>query len=787
MVETYFDQKIMSDILTEIQTLWPLEIWRFDDDQPAFVNLPIVSLSITSVTSNSIDFNLQYIDLDQVLEIESITLYDVDGMVVTLDDLSTRTFSNLRYAYNFYIIVTYSYDYGPPAGVVTKEVRVNTKTQTLPGVPEVEVDHIIPNHESVTFDINIEDSFNYGEIHSIELLNRNGQVIQSLQDLTSRTFNNLTALTEYEIKVVYRYDFNDEYGSSDLIVTQRFSTVPEFTLLEVEILTNGTIKVGDLLTIQIDFLNENNIQFDEVILNGHNLPIASQNESYLRVEFELDERFPFGQTTLSVDSLVGVYNNETYVFKFNQDNQASLFVNGTIQVLELEARDLNGDIISYIEGNQDFIMYVYFDNATGYSIESISISGTTYTLSNNQLTLHENNTLVKVQMRSSDWYSWRTYFTYSINSFIYDNDRIDPTNKLTANVFTTINLLRDDTLILINTIDDLKAIQAGYAYQLNADLDLSSIQWQPIENFNGYFDGNNHTISNLRIVSTIEDTNTYVGLFKTLNGSIIKNLNITNVFISINLKSDLGNNYGLFIGGLVGSIGQYNTFENIHIDGEMIARNATNGGTYLGGITAYTGSNNVFKEVSFTGLLTNNATNSNQRTGGIVGDLQNSRLIASYSDVTIRGIQYVGGLIGRSNGSVIQNVYSKVNMLEMTGDAFYFGGLIGEMSGGILTNAFAIGKIETIGDYYRGGLIGNSNNIKATNVYSYVQNNADGFMPTFNGYANNVTVLNAYSVVTDSKAQIQTLSIILLKLESLFDANIWDFENTLEGGHPTFK
>ena len=787
MIENHFEQKVMSDIMGEIQELWPLDIWRFDDDKPAFINLPIVSLSISSVTSNSIEFNLSYIDLDQVLEIKSISLYDKDGLVATLDDLSTRTFSNLRYAYNFYIIVTYSYDYGPPAGVVTKEVRVNTKTQTLPGVPEIQVDQIIPNHESVTFDINIQDSFNYGEIHSIELLNSNGQVIQSLQDLTTRTFNSLTELTEYTIKVVYRYDFNDEYGSSDLIVTQGFSTVPEFTFLEVDILTNGTIKVGDLLTIQIDFLNENNIQFDEIILNGHNVPVASQNESYLRVEFELDERFPFGQTTLTVDSLIGLYDNETYIFNFNQNNQVSLFVNGTIQVVELEARDLNGELINYIEGNQDFMMYVYFDNATGYSIESITISDNTYTLNDNQLTLHENNTLVKVQIQSSQWYSWRTYFTYSISSFVYDNDRIEPTNKLTANVFTTINLLIDDTLILINTIDDLKAIQAGYAYQLNADLDLNTIQWQPIENFKGYFDGNNHTISNLRIVSTVEDAHTYMGLFKSLDGSIIKNLNITNVFISINLKSDLGNNYELYIGGLVGSIGQYNTFENIHIDGEMIARNATNGGTYLGGITAYTSSNNVFKKVSFTGLLTNNATNSNQRTGGLVGDLQNSRVIASYSNVTIRGFQYVGGLIGRSYSSFIQNVYTKVSMLEMSGDAFYFGGLIGEMNGGIVTNAFAIGKIEAVGDYYRGGLIGSSNNIKATNVYAYVKNDAEGFMPTFNGYANNVTTLNAFSVVIDSKAEIQTLDVILQRIESLFDPTIWDFDNTLEGGHPTLK
>ena len=56
-----------------------------------------------------------------------------------------------------------------------------------------------------------------------------------------------------------------------------------------------------------------------------------------------------------------------------------------------------------------------------------------------------------------------------------------------------------------------------------------------------------------------------------------------------------------------------------------------------------------------------------------------------------------------------------------------------------------------------------------------------------NGYSNNITISNTYSVVYDSKVQLQTLAVILSRMESLFDSTIWDFENTLEGGHPTFK
>ncbi len=39
----------------------------------------------------------------------------------------------------------------------------------------------------------------------------------------------------------------------------------------------------------------------------------------------------------------------------------------------------------------------------------------------------------------------------------------------------------------------------------------------------------------------------------------------------------------------------------------------------------------------------------------------------------------------------------------------------------------------------------------------------------------------------DGRSQLQTLAVILQRMEQLFDSTIWDFENTLEDGHPTLK
>jgi len=46
---------------------------------------------------------------------------------------------------------------------------------------------------------------------------------------------------------------------------------------------------------------------------------------------------------------------------------------------------------------------------------------------------------------------------------------------------------------------------------------------------------------------------------------------------------------------------------------------------------------------------------------------------------------------------------------------------------------------------------------------------------------------NVFTLDYDGRSQLQTLAVILSRMETLFDSSIWDFENTLEGGHPTFK
>ena len=185
-------------------------------------------------------------------------------------------------------------------------------------------------------------------------------------------------------------------------------------------------------------------------------------------------------------------------------------------------------------------------------------------------------------------------------------------------------------------------------YELTADIDLASTDWQPIGDFNepftGVFRGNGHTISNL----TLKAGNTNdIGLFGAIGESgRVENVGLVNVNITAN------NN--------IGSIAGYNfgTIINSYAGGKLVA-------------------------------MSNYA-------GGLVGRNRGGIIVNSYADVDIRsnGI-LVGGLVGFAelNGSIV-NSYAFGDVQAQSGIA---GGLVGgNDSSTKIHNSYAIGEVQTI-------------------------------------------------------------------------------------------
>ena len=220
-------------------------------------------------------------------------------------------------------------------------------------------------------------------------------------------------------------------------------------------------------------------------------------------------------------------------------------------------------------------------------------------------------------------------------------------------------------------------------YELSRDLDLAGeMNWQPIGNrdarFVAIFDGNNHTISNLRITTT----STHVGLF----AYTAQNSTITNVgLLSVNVSG------GEHVGSLVGT--NRGAISNSYARG-VVSATGSNAGGFIG-----TNSGtilNSYAECEVTG-----GTEGGSNTGGFIGT--NSGTIRnSYAAGDVSGDAGVGGFIGTNSGT-IRNGYAAGDVSGGAGVGGFIGFIESPESGGI-ANSYSRGRVLGSGDV--GGFIG---------------------------------------------------------------------------------
>ena len=216
--------------------------------------------------------------------------------------------------------------------------------------------------------------------------------------------------------------------------------------------------------------------------------------------------------------------------------------------------------------------------------------------------------------------------------------------------------------------------------------------WQPIGDFDNqfiaFFEGNNHTISNLMINRPSVN---YIGLFGYAESATkIVNISLPNVRI-------VGRN---FVGSLVGFIKASSSITNSYARGEV------KGGRKVGGLVGRS-----------EGHITN-----------------------SYAAVEVKGRWEIGGLVGHSESN-ITNSYATGAVKGQR----EIGGLVGWAEGNI-TNSYASGAVE--GDSSVGGLVGVSTASSISN--SYWDTDTSGIETSDGGEAKTTDDLQLPTTPTDT-------------------------------------
>ena len=235
--------------------------------------------------------------------------------------------------------------------------------------------------------------------------------------------------------------------------------------------------------------------------------------------------------------------------------------------------------------------------------------------------------------------------------------------------------------------DDVKEIDMStVCHKADTEKQVAELNWTPIGNFagnkyQGTFDGNGKTISNLYIINAASSS---VGFFGYAEKGSFKNITFDNAKV----KSTVDHYTGILAG-----FGELCIIENI----KTLANCSVEGKNGVGGIAGMASGD--------IGNCENHAmVNGANGVGGIVGDYRGSGKsiisCANYGVVTGTG-NCVGGIAGGYGSGTIQNC---ANYGDITG-ADIVGNLIGDGSICNLNNVLGTGNVIATSDTERAGLL----------------------------------------------------------------------------------
>ena len=182
----------------------------------------------------------------------------------------------------------------------------------------------------------------------------------------------------------------------------------------------------------------------------------------------------------------------------------------------------------------------------------------------------------------------------------------------------------------------------NYEINITADINCSGRQIHPLgtENnaFTGTFNGNKHTISNLKITADVNTCSSY-GFFGYTNLANINNVIFDNVDLEIKNESST---LALSSCGILVGTAESSTIKNIEIKDtcDLNIENAiANKPLTIGGLAGYVLNSSHLSQISCHPNITNSITNThepyNLYLGGLVGYLKNSRLHNTCSNSNI--------------------------------------------------------------------------------------------------------------------------------------------------------
>lgn len=252
-------------------------------------------------------------------------------------------------------------------------------------------------------------------------------------------------------------------------------------------------------------------------------------------------------------------------------------------------------------------------------------------------------------------------------------------------------------------------------FKLTKDIDLSAHRWIPIGSgsanesfhaFSGYFDGNDKTITGLRVDES--DDHFSAGLFGNVTGYEIKNLKIKDAYVKTE-SGDGTENAGILIGSATQGYGMTTSVKDCSVSGIVKSDSARTGG--LAGYNSYGTYENCTADVKVKGA---------GKAGGFVGEDFSGTYKNCTAEGNVSGSWSVGGFAG------VLFFESKADHCaaqgKVTASNWNAGGFAGYVEEGVtISNCVAAGDVESTVDGWEpkvGGFAGTVDGHSKANTVS---------------------------------------------------------------------
>lgn len=214
---------------------------------------------------------------------------------------------------------------------------------------------------------------------------------------------------------------------------------------------------------------------------------------------------------------------------------------------------------------------------------------------------------------------------------------------------------------------------------LTADITLTppadgGSNWNPINTYQGTFDGGGHTISGL----VIKGNSTRLGFFQFLKYATVKNLTLENVQITNDFSWD-GMSY---VGGVAGE-NEGSVIENCFVSGSVIGNAIGKWSKSCVGGVAGRISNAGTVYFDAIGCGTSATVKGHNRVGGVAGEVILDNVASCYAtgSVTLESKvtddTYIGGVVGYCYDSFISGCYATGSVTGSGSGTIYVGGVLG--------------------------------------------------------------------------------------------------------------